>query len=346
MDIKKAIKKTVLSENLTRTESFEVFDQIMSGEAAPSQIAAFITALRMKKETIEEVTGAAEVMRNKAVKIDCGGSSPNSDMPEKVILDTCGTGGSGKNTFNISTTCAFVLAGTGVKVAKHGNRAASSRCGSADVLEGLGVNINVPPEVAGKCIREINVGFFFAPVFHSAMKYAGGVRKEIGIRTIFNILGPLANPACADHQVLGVYDPDLLKLMASALRNLGSKKAYVVHGDDGLDEVTISSTTSVCEVFGSEIRSYKIAPEDFGIRRASLSEIKGGTAEENAKIVRKVLSGEKGPRRDVVLMNSALALMTVGKHSSFKDAVGVASAVIDSGKAFKKLEELIEITNR
>ncbi len=350
MDIKKAIEKVILFEDLTEEEMHSVFGGIMSGKATLSQIAAFITALRMKGETVEEITGAARVMREKSLKIKVSGDSVDIDRDEitpeeEAILDTCGTGGTGTNTFNISTTVAFVLAACGVKVAKHGNRAASSRCGSADVLEELGVKLDVPVEVTEKCISRINIGFMFAPLFHEAMRYAAPPRKEVGVRTIFNILGPLSNPASATCQVLGVYEEELTETMARVLGNLGTKRAFVVHGMDGLDEVTVTGKTKVSELAGGRVRSYYVAPGTFGLKKAALGEIRGGSAEENAAMVRGVLSGEEGPRRDVVLMNSSVALMAAGKVKNFKEGVRVAASAIDSGGALKKLEDLARITN-
>ncbi len=337
MNIKKAVGKIIEREDLTQEETRSVFNQIMSGEATPGQMGAFVTALRMKGETVPEITGAAIVMREKALKVNVSGGSE--------ILDTCGTGGSGTGTFNISTTVAFVLAGGGVKVAKHGNRAASSRCGSADVLEKLGVKLDVPLEVTEKCVNTIGIGFLFAPLYHGAMKYAGSVRKEIGIRTIFNILGPLSNPASATCQVLGVYDAALTDIMARVLGNLGTKKAYVIHGEDGVDEVTITGKTRVSELVGGEVHSFSVTPETFGVKKAALDDIKGGSVEENAKIVEDVLSGTEGAKRDVVLMNSSMAFMASGRAKDFKEGASLAAESIDSGKAKAKLDELIKMTN-
>jgi len=351
MDIKKAIERIVCFEHLTEEETQSVFDQIMSGGATPSQIGAFITALRMKGETVAEITGAARVMREKAVKVKVGGGRVDIDSEEigpdeETILDTCGTGGTGTNTFNISTTAAFVLAGCGVKVAKHGNRAASSRCGSADVLEALGVKLDAPVEMTEKCINAINIGFLYAPLFHGAMKYAITPRKEIGIRTIFNILGPLSNPASATCQVLGVYEEKLTGTIANVLKKLGTKRAYVVHGMDKLDEVTITGKTKVSELKNGKVRSYSVSPGTFGVKKAAHEDIKGGTAKENAEMIRGVLSGEKSPRRDIVLMNSSMALMAAGRVSSFKEGVTAAAESIDQGKAREALEQLIRITNK
>ncbi len=336
MDIKEAIKKVVNFEDLTEEETRSAFEIIMSGEATPAQVAAFIVALRMKVETVGEITGAAEVMREKAAKIK---------VKKKPVLDTCGTGGSGIDRFNISTAVAFVLAGSGVTVAKHGNRSASSKCGSADVLEELGVKIDVPVKVAEKCINSIGIGFMFAPLYHSAMKHAVGPRKEVGVRTIFNIIGPLSNPASATCQVLGVFNAEVTETMAEVLGNLGVDKAYVVHGDDGLDEVTITARTKVSEFDKGELSTYYVEPEEFGLKKGKLEDIKGGTAKENAKIIKDILSGKKGPKRDIVLANSSMALMAAGKASDLKKGVKMAAESIDSGKAEEKLEELIKMTN-
>lgn len=350
MDIKQAIEKVVRREDLKEKEAREVFELIMTGGATPAQIGALIAALRMKGETASEITGAARVMREKALKLNAGASAVDIDrddinIDEETILDTCGTGGTGTNTFNISTTVAFVVAGCGVKVAKHGNRSASSMCGSADVLEELGVKLDVPAEKTEKCIREIGIGFMYAPLFHGAMKYAVAPRKEIGIRTIFNLLGPLCNPAAATCQVLGVYDPSLTEKIAKVLKNLGSQRAFVVHGMDTLDEITITGRTRVSELKSGRIRSYFVSPSDFGVKKASPKSIKGGGAKDNAVIIGKVLKGEKGPRRDIVLMNSSVALMAAGKAKSFRSGMDLAAVSIDSRKAIDKLERLVKMTN-
>ncbi|MFH1395692.1 MAG: anthranilate phosphoribosyltransferase [Candidatus Omnitrophota bacterium] len=339
MDIKLAIKKVVSLNNLTEKEVYSVFDGIMTGKSTFAQIGAFITALRMKGETVDEITGAAKVMIKKAVKI-------KTAFKSDCVVDTCGTGGSGTNVFNISTVSAFVLAACNVKVAKHGNRSASSKCGSADVLEELGVNLNVSLKTVKKCIESINIGFLYAPLFHKAMKYAALPRKEIGIRTIFNVLGPLSNPALAKCQVLGVYDKDLTETLAKVLKKLGAKRAYVVHGMDSLDEVTITAKTKVSELCGGKIRSYFISPTDFGLKTASMKSIKGGSVKMNAGIVRKILNGKPGPQRDVVLMNSSVALMAAGKVRSFKEGVKMSEQALDTGAALEKLNALIKITNK
>jgi anthranilate phosphoribosyltransferase len=348
--IKKAIAKVVERRNLTESEMIEVMDQIMSGEATPAQTAAFITALRMKGETVEEVTGAARVMRDRATHIRVGRNVLDLDRDDinldlETILDTCGTGGSGTNTFNVSTTVAFVVSACGVKVAKHGNRSVSSTCGSADVLEALGVNLDVTPETVERCIGDIGIGFLFAPALHGAMKNAIGPRREIGIRTIFNILGPLTNPAGAQCQVLGVYREELTEKLAQVLRKLGCKRGFVVHGLDGMDEITLTAETRIAEVTPDGVNSRLFRPEELGISRCSMAELRGGDAVANAAIVRGVLSGEKGPKRDIVLLNAAFGLVAAGKASDPAEGLRLAAAAIDSGRAMGQLEKLAAKTN-
>lgn len=333
--IKEAIEKIVNKIDLKEAEMRDAFGQIMSGQATPAQIGAFVTALRMKGETVEEITGAATVMREKCLKLDAGAG----------LIDTCGTGGSPANTFNISTAAAFVIAGAGLKVAKHGNKAASSQCGSADVLEALGVKIDAPVETVAKCISRAGIGFMYAPLFHSAMKHAIGPRKEIGIRTIFNILGPLSNPARAAYQLLGVYDARLVETMANVLKNLGTKRALVVHGMDGLDEITITGKTKVTELKGGKIRTYYVTPEKFGMKCSGPEDIKGGNAKENARKILSIMEGAKGPARDIVLMNAGAGLYCAGKAVDFKSGVRLAAESVDSGKAHGVLQKLIECTN-
>ncbi|MDD5495733.1 MAG: anthranilate phosphoribosyltransferase [Candidatus Omnitrophica bacterium] len=349
--IREAIEKVVKRIDLTEDEMCASFDEIMTGKATGAQIGAFITALRMKGETVDEITAAAKVMRAKSLKIHAGKRVVDIDrddinIDEETIIDTCGTGGSQTNTFNISTTVAFVVAGAGLKVAKHGNRSASSQVGSADVLEALGVNLDTPPEVVEKCIHEIGIGFMYAPLFHGAMKYAVTPRKEIGIRTIFNILGPLSNPAGATSQVLGVYEAGLTEVMAKVLKNLGSRSAFVVYGMDTLDEATITGKTRVSELKDGNIRTYYITPEKFGIRRARLDDIAGGDAKENASTIISILKGEKGPKRDVVLLNASLSLVAGLKAKDFKEGMRLAAESIDSGRAKDKLVRLVEFTNK
>ncbi len=333
--IKEAIEKVVNKIDLKEGEMRGAFGEIMSGQATPAQIGSFVTGLRMKGETVEEITGAAKVMREKCLKIDAGTD----------LIDTCGTGGSPASTFNISTAAAFVIAGAGLKVAKHGNKAASSRCGSADVLEALGVKIDVPGEVVEMCIRQTGIGFMYAPLFHSAMKHAIGPRREIGIRTIFNILGPLSNPAGAAYQLLGVYDERLIETMAMALGNLGTKRALVVHGMDGLDEITITGKTKIAELKNGKTRTYYVTPEKFGIKRSGSKMSKGGNARENARAILSILEGVKGPGRDIVLMNAGAGLYCAGKAGDFKAGAKLAAESVDSGKAHGVLKKLIECTN-
>ncbi|GFO60342.1 anthranilate phosphoribosyltransferase [Geomonas silvestris] len=349
--IRKAIARVVEREDLSEPEMIEVMDQIMSGGATPAQIAAFITALRMKGETVDEITGAARVMRERALPIRVGKSVLDIDRDDinidrETILDTCGTGGSGTNSFNISTTVAFVVSACGVKVAKHGNRAVSSSCGSADVLEALGVNLNITPETVERSIAEIGIGFLFAPALHGAMKHAIGPRREIGIRTIFNILGPLTNPAGADCQVLGVYREDLVEKLGHVLHKLGCKRGFVVHGSDGMDEITLVGPTRIAEVTTEGVTLRVIKPEEFGLASCAPSELSGGDAKGNATIVKDVLTGVDGPKRRVVLLNAAFALVAAGKASDAKEGLQLAVDAIDSGRAAAQLEKLVAFTNQ
>jgi anthranilate phosphoribosyltransferase len=347
--IKNAISKVVLQQDLVETEMIEVMNQIMGGEATQAQVGAFITALRMKGETIEEITGAARVMRDHATPIRVGKAldidREEINLDRETILDTCGTGGSGTKSFNISTTVAFVVSACGVKVAKHGNRSISSACGSADVLEALGVNLNVTPEQVESCINEVGVGFLFAPALHGAMKHAIGPRREIGIRTIFNILGPLTNPAGADRQVLGVYDEKLVEVIAKVLVKLGCQRGFVVHGQDGMDEITLTGPTRVAEINEGQVTLSTIEPEDFGLRRCLLSDLQGGDAVENAAIVRDILAGAEGPKRDVVLLNAAYAMVAAGIAENVDAGLQKARNMIDEGLAKAKLEGLVNLTN-
>lgn len=350
--IKRAIAKVVEGQNLSEGEMIEVMDQIMGGEATPAQIAAFIVALRMKGETVEEITGAARVMRARATPVrigkvlDLDREEINLDRETMTtVLDTCGTGGSGTKTFNISTTVAFVVAACGVKVAKHGNRSVSSLCGSADVLERLGVNLDVGVEVVERCIDQEGIGFLYAPALHGAMRYAIGPRREIGIRTIFNILGPLTNPARADRQVLGVYREELVGTLAEVLCRLGCQRGFVVHGLDGMDEITLTAPTRVAEIEGGRCRLYTIAPEDFGLNRCRLEDLCGGDAQRNAELVRDVLQGGGGARRDIVLLNSAFALMAAGWAKTVEEGLEQAAAAVDAGRAAAKLDALIRMTH-
>jgi anthranilate phosphoribosyltransferase len=335
--IKDAISKVVKKVDLTEAEMVSVTNEIMTGAASPSQIGSFITAVRMKGETVDEITGAARVMRKKAILVDAGGGA---------VVDTCGTGGDESMTFNISTAAAFVVAACGLTVAKHGNRSVSSRSGSADVLRTLGVNIEAEVSRVEECLKEAGIGFLFAPMLHGAMKYAAPVRREIGIRTIFNLLGPLTNPAGAQYQVLGVYDTLLTDILAKVLSNLGSIHAFVVSGEDGLDEITLTDDTRVTELKDGTIKTYHIKPEDFGFERCSPEALLGGDPEENASIILEILNGKKGPQRDVVLLNASAGITAGGKARTLEEGVAFARGAIDSGEALKKLEGLKTITNR
>ncbi len=333
--IKEAIGKVVAGTDLSEAEMVAVMDEIMSGEATPAQIGAFITALRLKGETIAEIAGAATVMREKATRVEV-------KTAHGILVDTCGTGGDASGTFNVSTTAAFVVAGAGVPVAKHGNRSITSNCGSADVLEALGVDLSLSPERIGKCVEEIGIGFMFAPALHGAMKYAIGPRREIGIRTVFNILGPLTNPAGANVQVMGVFDPSLTDTLAAVLGKLGSKRALVVCGAGGMDEMTVTGETQVADWDGSKLTTYTVKPEDVGLKGATLDELRGGaTAEEAASQVRAILSGEAGPKLDMVLLNAGAALMAAGKADDLIGGVALAREVVASGAALAKLEALV-----
>lgn len=334
--MKQYLQKIMDGKNLTQAEMSEAFDLIMSGEATPVQVGAFIVALRMKGETVEEIAGGASSMRRHAVFIDTGTLD---------TVDTCGTGGDACNTFNVSTTAAFVVAGAGVAVAKHGNRAISSKCGSADVLAALGVNLEVESDVVEECIREVGVGFMFAPRMHPAMKHAMGPRKELGVRTIFNMLGPLTNPAGAKGQIIGVFSPDLTEPFASVLNLLGSRRAFVVHGHDGMDEITVTTSSRVSELSGGKVKTYDFDPLGFIGEYADAADIAGGTAEENAGITRAILAGEKGPRRDIVCLNAGAAIVAGGRAGSLADGWKAAQESIDSGRASVVLDKLIQATN-
>lgn len=336
MTIREAIERLVNRTDLSEAEMVAVMNQIMIGEATPLQVASFLTALRMKGETVDEITGAARVMRQKAHRVK---------VNVKTVLDTCGTGGDQKGTFNISTTCAFVVAGAGMTVAKHGNRSVSSQSGSADVLGALGVKVDAPRERVERCIEQIGIGFLFAPLLHEAMKYAVQPRRDIGIRTIFNLLGPLTNPAMATHQLIGLYSGDIVGTIARVLKNLGSIRAMVVHGKEGLDEISLCGVTRVAELRDGEVKEYTIEPEAFGLRSCTIEDLRGGPAEESARVVRGVLDGKEGPARNIVLLNSGAALFVAGIADSIRDGMRVAAQSIDSGKARQKLEQLVELTN-
>ena len=347
--IKEAIAKAVMGNSLTEAEMEKTMDEIMSGIATPGQIGAFVTALRMKGETVDEITGAARAMRAKAIKICLKNHLVNIDrdeinVEEEMILDTCGTGGDGTSTFNVSTSCAFVAAGAGVSVAKHGNRAVSSLCGSADVIENLGVKLDLTSSDVERCIKEVGIGFLYAPIFHGAMRYAAGPRQEIGIRTIFNLLGPLTNPAGASAQVLGVYEITLTEKIAHVLKRLGTREAFVVCGEGTLDEISICGPTRISHLKNGEVRTFDLTPEEVGLKRAVPETIKGGNAHENAQIIREILNGQQGPKRDIVLLNAAAAFVAVGLDSDFKEGIERAKTSIDSGQAKAKLKQLVAFT--
>ncbi|HYQ47436.1 MAG TPA: anthranilate phosphoribosyltransferase [Thermodesulfovibrionales bacterium] len=333
--IKEAINLLVGGIHLSEVEMAECMKEIMEGNSTDAQIGAFLTALRLKGETVEEITGAARIMRDKAAKIKA---------PEGV-LDTCGTGGDMSHTFNISTTAALVASAAGVPVAKHGNKAVSSKSGSADVLEALGIKIDLPPHKVEKCLFETGFGFLFAPLFHPAMKYAIGPRREMGIRTIFNILGPITNPAGAQRQVLGVFSARLTETLATVLGRLGADDAMVVHGEDGLDEITITNGTRVSRFREGKVENLIFSPEDFGISRGTREDLVGGDSRENAELTLGILRGEKGTKRDIVLINAAAALLVAGRANDMRTAVAQAEETIDSGSAMKKFEEIRKVSN-
>ena len=329
--LKEFIAQVIVGEDLSQVQSQQAMEVIMSGKAGDSQISALLTALRIKGETSTEIAGFAQTMRDYAVKINCN---------EQQLIDTCGTGGDKKGTFNVSTTVAFVLAGAGLGVAKHGNSGVSSSCGSADVLSALGISINLPPEVVANMINEINIGFLYAPSFHTAMKYAAKPRKELGFRTIFNLLGPLTNPANAHCQLIGVYEPTLTLKIGEALQGLGVQRAMVVHSFDGMDEISTMAPTQVTEVRGNELISYVINPLDYGFVGGAAEEYLGGTPQENAETITKILKGELGAKRDIVLMNTAAALLVADKVETLAEGLILGAKSIDSGAALEKLEAL------
>ena len=333
--IKEALSKIVSGSDLTMAEAKEVMTEIMQGQTTPAQIGSFLTALRMKGETADEIAGCAQAMRENAVQVK---------PKQKLLVDTCGTGGDSSGTFNISTTVAFVAAGAGLAVAKHGNRSVSSRCGSADLLQALGVNLGLNAEQLARCIDEVGIGFLFAPLMHPAMKHALGPRQEIGLRTIFNILGPLTNPANAKRQLLGVYDSNLAELMAEVLRAIGAEHAFVVHGADGLDELSVTGPNKISQLHDSHIDTYYLDPQELGLPRAKLSDLAGGTIDDNVAITKALLKGEKGPKRDVVLLNAAAVLVAGSKAKDLSEGLVLAAESIDSGKAFRKIDELVEMS--
>ena len=334
--IQESLKSLISRKDLSEEEMGGLVGEIMTGRATDAQIGAMMAALATKGETFAELAGAARAMRRKAARIQT-----NAD----IVVDTCGTGGDSSGTFNISTTAAFVVAGCGVTVAKHGNRSISSKCGSADLLEALGANLEAGPEVVEEAVRQIGIGFLFAPLFHGAVRHAAKARKELGVRSIFNMLGPLTNPAGANCQLIGVYAPELTEMFARALQRLGSRRAFVVHGHEGLDEISVCAPTRVSELNDGLIRTYDITPEQLLGRTARQSDLTGGTPAENAEITLKVLAGEKGPRRDVVLVNAGAALVAAGVARDFSGGIEMARASIDEGRAKEKLEAYIRFTN-
>jgi len=333
--VKEAITKVVDGADLTRDEARSVMEELMSGQATDAQIGSFLTALRLKGETVDEITGMVEVMRAHATPIK---------TKHEVTTDTCGTGGDRSDTFNISTLSALVAAGAGACVAKHGNRSVSSFCGSADILKSLGVNIEIGPDKVGQCLDEAGIGFLFAPLLHGAMKHVIGPRREMGIRTAFNILGPMTNPAGATRQVIGVYDPALVESLAGVLQNLGSEHVMVFNGS-GLDELTTTGPSQVAELKGGKVTTYTLDPEELGIKPAQLADIKGGSVEESTVISRNILKGEPGPCRDIVLLNAGAAIYVSGKAGDLKEGVRLAAESIDSGKAQSTLDNLVKVSN-
>ncbi len=346
--ITEAVRALVDRKDLSRIEAAAAMEAIMSGAATNAQIAAFLTALRMKGETVEELIGFAQVMRQKAVKVRtrAGEVVAATGTDREMLIDTAGTGGDASGTFNVSTATAFVVAGAGLKVAKHGNRSVSSLCGSADVVETLGIDIELPPAKVARCVDEVGIGFLYAPLLHTAMKHVMAARREMGIRTVFNMLGPLTNPAGANAQVIGVFSDALTEPLARVLAELGTLRAFVVHGADGLDEISNTGPSHISEVHEGVVRSSTVRPEDFGLPRASIQDLRGGDREENAEIIRQMLAGEAGPRRDIVLMNAAAALVVGGKARDFKEGVALAAQSIDSGAAAAKLAGLVALSQR
>ena len=335
-------------ESLSHDEARGVMAEVLAGKCTDAQIAALLVALHMKGETVEEIVGFAEAIRQAATPLKVAGNTTIdvSGTERDALVDTCGTGGDASGTFNISTATALVAAGAGVRVAKHGNRSVTSKCGSADVMEALGVNINLPVSQIAACLQEVGIAFLFAPAMHSAMKYVQPARRELRLRTVFNLLGPLTNPANASAQVVGVYSDDLVEKLAEALSMLGLRRAMVVHGRDGLDEITISSTTRVAEVRDGQVRTYEVTPEEFGLKRAPIESISGGDAAENARIIREILSGKKSPCRDVVLLNAAATLVAAGRANLLSEAMPMAAKSIDSGAARSRLDSLVAFTQR
>ena len=346
--ITEAVRTLVDRRDLTRIEAAGAMEAIMTGAATNAQIAAFLTALRMKGETVEELIGFAQVMRQKAVRVRTRGEevAALTGTDREMLIDTCGTGGDAAGTFNVSTATAFVVAGAGLKVAKHGNRSVSSLCGSADVVETLGVNLQLNPEQVGRCVAEVGIGFLYAPLLHTAMKHVMTARREVGIRTVFNLLGPLTNPAGANAQVIGVAAAALTEPLARVLAELGTFRAFVVHGADGLDEISNTGESRVSEVREGVVRSFTVRPEDFGLARATMADLLGGDRAQNADIIRALLNGEPGPKRDIVLMNAAAALVAGARARDLKDGVELAARSIDGGAARTKLTALVALSQK
>ncbi|MBI4629384.1 MAG: anthranilate phosphoribosyltransferase [Candidatus Rokubacteria bacterium] len=341
--ITEAVRTLIERKNLTRIEAAAAMEAIMSGAATNAQIAAFLTALRMKGETVEELIGFAQVMRQKAVRIRTGPDEVAglTGTDREMLIDTCGTGGDATGTFNVSTATAFVVAGSGLRVAKHGNRSVSSLCGSADVVETLGVSLDLAPAKVARCVEEVGIGFLYAPLLHTAMKHVMAARREMGVRTVFNMLGPLTNPAGANAQVIGVYSPALTEPLARVLAELGTHRAFVVHGADNLDEISNTGESRLSEVREGVVRTFTVRPEDFGLPRASIGDLLGGDREQNAEIIRSILAGDAGPKRDIVLMNASAALVAGARARDLKEGVELAARSIDSGTARGKLERLV-----
>jgi anthranilate phosphoribosyltransferase len=346
--ITETVRALVERRDLSRIEAAAAMEAIMSGAATNAQIAAFLTALRMKGETVEELIGFAQVMRQKVVRIRTRGDEVAglTGTDREMLIDTCGTGGDATGTFNVSTATAFVVAGAGLRVAKHGNRSVSSLCGSADVVEALGISLELTPQKVARCVDEARIGFLYAPLLHTAMKHVMPARREMGIRTVFNMLGPLTNPAGANAQVIGVYSPSLTEPLARVLAELGTIRAFVVHGSDSLDEISNTGESRVSEVREGTVRTFTVRPEDFGLPRASIKDLAGGDREQNAQIIRALLDGEPGPRRDIVLMNAAAALVAGARARELKDGVALAAESIDGGAARRTLEGLVELSQR
>ena len=346
--ITEAVRALVDRRDLSRIEAAAAMEAIMSGAATNAQIAAFLTALRMKGEIVEELIGFAQVMRQKVVKVRAHGGDVvgATGTDREMLIDTCGTGGDASGTFNVSTATAFVVAGAGLKVAKHGNRSASSMCGSADVVEALGVSLELTPQQVARCVDEVGIGFLYAPLLHTAMKHVMAARREIGIRTVFNLLGPLTNPASANAQVIGVAAESLTEPLARVLAELGTLRAFVVHGADGLDEISNTGDSHLSEVREVMVRSYSVSPEDFGLPRATIGELQGGDRQQNAQIIREILAGRPGPRRDIVLMNASAALVAGARAGELKEGVQLAAQSIDSGAARDRLERLVGFSQK